>query len=214
MENKEIFVQVYNEILNLLEYYDKYKFNFDEKYSNEFNAEKSESFNILLVLAGARDAMLLHSYRFKKRDEKQDGKQDGDEILEVMRDRFNKLKDLIKRYKFQCELCFDNGNVWIYSITIQKEFSEKFGTKNKYDILRYGCKLPKLGEGRVLYSFKYKNIHLFGLSSDKIDVDHKNFLLDQLEKFRSVAKILNDENDVILKIEDSLDYTKKRSHKK
>lgn len=201
--NKEVIIQAYDDIRNLLKYYNEYKFKFvktddDVIYGEDENVE---AFSILLVMTGARDAMLLQT--FEDQSEQYTTKEGWNEILEVMRDRCNKLKILIQQTHIinPCELLFDDGEVWIYNTSIQKEVDDKFETNNIYDILRYGCKYPKLEENCVMYIFKYDGMHLFGIRSEKIDLNHIRNLLNQLERFKSVANILG--NDVVLEIRNS-----------
>lgn len=184
-------IQIYNDLKNLLEHYQKYKFKFDKTGKDIVRDDNAnaEAFNILLVLTGTRDAMLLQSF-----EDQSKGQNGCEEIYQVMTARFNDLKELIQRkYNITTiRFYFQYNDVWIYNSLIQDEVDKKIGTREISDILRYGSTFPQNLKASGLATFTYNGSYFMGIRYEKANYEHmKKILGDQLEKFKPLAKKLD-----------------------
>ena len=202
-------IQIYNDLIELLQHFENYIIEYKKighvVISNCWNVQ-SEAFNILLVITNRRDAMLITPFdisesihdsndtttQHKSLDTNKNSNLQQ-EIDNIMHERYIGLKNLIQnKFKLNSiDLLFRDTRAWIYNKSIQKEMDEKKETQDIYDVLRYGCRMPGLNKVAVKATYKHNGVSFIGIVNKKVDFDHIRYLYDCLEKFKSLAKILN-----------------------
>ncbi len=193
MENKKLeIIKAYNLIYEHFKRYNEYKFKFDESgKTNLYGHNEAQAFNIVLVIAGLRYAMLceMRGSNIKK------NKKIKCEIKHITKQKYNELKFLIQDInKFgisEIKTLYqeDYDDVWIYNANIQYEVNKKINNNELSDILRYGCPYPKKYTS-ISYIFYYNEKWFMGVANEKIDIKHERYMDDQLKKFESLAIIL------------------------
>ncbi len=169
-------------------YLHKFKFavcqNADVGRQKDYDAE---AFNILLVVTGARDALLMQAF-----EDQSDAGEGGDEIHAVMKARFLKVKNILDSVKNVTVRMDSHYDVWIHHNRIQHEVEGKWNSAKLTDILRYGCKMPLKFNNACSAVFHFNKQYFMGIVFELQDFSKMSlFCLQTLESFEPLASHLN-----------------------
>jgi hypothetical protein len=120
------------------------------------------------------------------------------QVIKVMKQRYDKLKELITYDIETVDLLYDDGNVWIYNKIIKKEVDLKYEYNELNDILRYSCAFPS-GPCKIGVTFYYNKSPVWSMGGNNINAKQIEDLRASLDKYKEIPKII--EGKVTLQID-------------
>ncbi len=161
-----------------------FKTKLDIVYTGDHDDIRAEAFNIMLVVTGLRDVMLMQAF-----EDESEQQNIGHIVSDLVQERYVLLNNLLKTY---VNVVFDTSNdVLVYSKSTPTQNQAKL-LKN----LDYECEFPN-GESKMVGSFMLKErnsdklTHMYSVQCEEVSTDTIEKWMHKREKFQKLGDILN-----------------------